>query len=81
MSVVITVPAGHVKVATLFGKVQDNNYREGLHIVNPLLAFTAFDLRQKTHMETAGIPAEDKLITKWMFRFNTGLSARWHLTY
>ncbi|MDP1520111.1 SPFH domain-containing protein [Porticoccus litoralis] len=64
MSVVITVPAGHVKVATLFGKVQDNNYREGLHIVNPLLAFTAFDLRQKTHLETAGIPAEDKLITK-----------------
>ncbi|MGS2723708.1 SPFH domain-containing protein [Porticoccus sp. GXU_MW_L64] len=64
MSVIITVPAGHVKVATLFGKVQDNTYREGLHLVNPLLAFTAFDLRQKTHKETAGIPAEDKLITK-----------------
>ena len=64
MSVVITVPAGHVKVATLFGKVHDNTYHEGLHIVNPLLAFTTFDLRQKTHKETAGIPAEDKLITK-----------------
>jgi len=63
MSVVITVPAGHVKVATFFGKVQDNSYREGLHIVNPLLVFTAFDLRQKTHKEQAGIPAEDKLIT------------------
>ncbi len=63
MSIVITVPAGHVKVATLFGKVKDDNYREGLHIVNPLLAFTAFDLRQKTHKEQAGIPAEDKLIT------------------
>lgn len=63
MSVVITVPAGHVKVATLFGKVQDNTYLEGLHVVNPLLAFTTFDLRQKTHKETAGIPAEDKLIT------------------
>lgn len=63
MSIVITVPAGHVKVATLFGKVQNNNYREGLHIVNPLLAFTKFDLRQKTHKEQAGIPAEDKLIT------------------
>ena len=63
MSVVITVPAGHVKVATLFGKVQNNNYREGLHVVNPLLAFTTFDLRQKTHKEQAGIPAEDKLIT------------------
>lgn len=63
MSAVITVPAGHVKVATLFGKVQNENYREGLHIVNPLLAFTVFDLRQKTHKEQAGIPAEDKLIT------------------
>ena len=31
------VPAGHVKVATLFGKVQDNVYEEGLHFpVNPL---------------------------------------------
>lgn len=63
-SVIITVPAGHTKVATLFGKVQDNAYNEGLHIVNPLLSFTTFDLRQKTHKETAGIPAEDKLITK-----------------
>ena len=63
MSVVITVPAGHVKVATFFGKVQDSSYREGLHVVNPLLAFTPFDLRQKTHKEQAGIPAEDKLIT------------------
>ncbi len=62
-AMIITVPAGHVKVATLFGKVQDESYPEGLHIVNPLLAFTEFDLRQKTHKETAGIPAEDKLIT------------------
>jgi len=63
LSFLITVPAGHVKVASLFGKVQDRTYLEGLHIVNPLLAFTAFDLRQKTHKEQAGIPAEDKLIT------------------
>lgn len=64
MSVVITVPPGHVKVATFFGEVQDSTYREGLHVVNPLFAFEMFDLRQKTHKETAGIPAEDKLITK-----------------
>ncbi|MEM6985444.1 MAG: SPFH domain-containing protein [Pseudomonadota bacterium] len=63
ISVVMTVPAGHVKVATLFGKVQDSSYREGLHFINPLLDFTTFDLRQKTHKEQAGIPAEDKLIT------------------
>lgn len=59
-----TVPAGHIKVATLFGKVQDQTYAEGFHVVNPLLSFTKFDLRQKTHKETAGIPAEDKLITQ-----------------
>ena len=62
-SFIMTVPAGHIKVATLFGKVQDSTYGEGLHFVNPMLDFTIFDLRQKTHKETAGIPAEDKLIT------------------
>ena len=62
-SMITTVPAGHVKVATLFGKVQDTTYPEGFHITNPLFNFTSFDLRQKTHKETAGIPAEDKLIT------------------
>ncbi|NNJ73321.1 MAG: prohibitin family protein [Enterobacterales bacterium] len=63
-SAIITVPAGHIRVATLFGKVLDATYREGLHLVNPLLEFTQFDLRQKTHKESAGIPAEDKLITR-----------------
>jgi SPFH domain / Band 7 family len=63
-SAIITVPAGHVKVATFFGKVQDDTYHEGLHLVNPLMDFTAFDLRQKIHKEAAGIPAEDKLITR-----------------
>lgn len=64
-SFVITVPAGHVKVATLFGKVQDNIYKEGINIANPLYDFTTFDLRQKTlKEEDVGIPAEDKLITQ-----------------
>lgn len=62
-SCLITVPAGHVKVASLFGKVQDNPYGEGLHLVNPFFTFNTFDLRQKTIKETAGIPSEDKLIT------------------
>lgn len=64
LSFVLTVPAGHIKVATLFGEVQNSTFKEGIHFVNPLLSFTTFDLRQKTHMETAGIPAEDKLITQ-----------------
>ena len=36
----VSVPAGHVAVATLFGEVQDKPYQEGLTIpVNPLFNF------------------------------------------
>lgn len=64
LQMVTTVPAGHAKVATLFGQVKPEVYKEGIHFVNPLLDFTEFDLRQKTHKEDkVGIPAEDKLIT------------------
>lgn len=59
-----TVSSGHVKVASLFGKVQDEPLSEGLHFpVNPMLSFREIDGRQKTHMEKAGVPSEDKLIT------------------
>lgn len=59
-----TVSSGHVKVASLFGKVKDTPLTEGLHFpVNPMLSFKEIDGRQKTHKEKAGIPSEDKLIT------------------
>lgn len=60
-----SVPVGHVSVATLFGKVQQGTYEEGLHFpVNPFLSFHQFDVRQKTHLETAGVPSRDQLTTK-----------------
>ncbi|MCK5189790.1 MAG: hypothetical protein KAR12_07010 [Methylococcales bacterium] len=59
-----TVPAGHNKVATLFGKVQNEAYSEGFHIVNPLLNFVSFDLRQQTYTwEKVQVPSQDKLKT------------------
>ncbi len=59
-----TVEAGHNKVATLFGKVQPEPYPEGLHIVNPLLDFVSFDLRQLTYTwEKVQVPSQDKLKT------------------
>ena len=59
-----TVSAGHNKVATLFGKVQPVPYDEGLHIVNPLLNFVSFDLRQLTYTwEKVQVPSQDKLKT------------------
>lgn len=59
------VPAGHVKVATLFGKVQDNVYDEGLHFpVNPLYAWQEYDVRQKTlKFDKMGVPSQDQLIS------------------
>jgi len=59
-----TVPAGHVGVASLFGKVKEKPYPAGLHFpVNPLLKWVDFDARQKTHKETAAVPSQDQLLT------------------
>ncbi|MFK8030684.1 MAG: SPFH domain-containing protein [Gammaproteobacteria bacterium] len=60
-----SVPPGHVAVASLFGKVQPISYDEGLHIpVNPLLKWHDYDVRMKTHFETANVPSQDQLQTQ-----------------
>lgn len=60
----VSVPAGHVAVATLFGDVRDAPYPEGMHIpVNPLYDFTFYDIREKELKETAGVPSQDQLTT------------------
>lgn len=69
-----TVPAGHVKVATLFGKVA-NTYSEGFHIVNPLYAFHSYDVRQKTYkFQALPVPSQDQLITTF------DVSVQFHVT-
>ncbi|MCK4980616.1 MAG: prohibitin family protein, partial [Candidatus Delongbacteria bacterium] len=60
----ISVDAGHVAVATLFGEVQTEVYTEGLNIpVNPLYKWHIYDARQKTHKEQASVPTQDQLQT------------------
>lgn len=59
-----SVPAGHVAVATIFGKVIDKPYDSGLHIpVNPLYKWHEYDVRNKSHKETANVPSQDQLQT------------------
>lgn len=75
-----TVPAGHVKVATLFGKVQ-TTYSEGFHIVNPMYSFHRYDVRQKTYkIENLPVPSQDQLITMFdisiQYRVNRELAER-----
>ena len=77
----VSVPAGHVAVATLFGEVQDKPYQEGLTIpVNPLFNFTFYDIREKELKESAGVPSQDQLTTtidvSIKFRINGSDAAR-----
>ncbi len=74
------VQPGHVKIATLFGKIQDTPYEEGLHFpVNPFYKFHSYDARQKTHGESAGVPSQDQLTTKVdvsvQYRINGAMAA------
>ncbi len=60
-----TVPPGHVAVATLFGEVMDDPFREGLHVpVNPFYQWVLFDVRQTTLKESAQVPTRDQMQTK-----------------
>lgn len=72
------VPAGHVKVGRLFGKVASQPLGEGFHVVNPLMNYTLFDGRQKTLKITAKVPSRDQLTTKFdlsiQFRLNKALA-------
>ena len=60
----VSVPAGHASVATLFGDVRPEPYEQGLHVpVNPLYDWHRYDVRQKSHKETANVPSQDQLQT------------------
>jgi regulator of protease activity HflC (stomatin/prohibitin superfamily) len=60
-----TIPPGHVGVATLFGKVQEASFTEGLNFpVNPLYNWVSFDAREKTLKESSQVPTRDQLQTK-----------------
>ncbi len=63
MTMIISIPAGHVGVATLFGSVQKESYSAGLHLANPLYKWQLYDVRQKTHSERALVPSQDQLLT------------------
>ena len=59
-----TIPAGHVGVATLFGKVDVDEINEGFHIINPLKKVQKIDCRNKElTLQGVGVPSQDQLTT------------------
>lgn len=80
-SFIETVPAGHVKVGTMFGKVQQEVLDEGIHLVNPMLSWHKFDCREKTQkIEKSAMPSNDQLTTKidWsvQYRANCAMASQ-----
>ncbi len=68
------VPAGHVGVLTLFGRVTGEVLPEGTHLVNPFKANNTMSIRTQTMKETASVPSTEGLImtldTSLLFRLS-----------
>jgi prohibitin 1 len=68
------VPAGHVGVLTLFGRVTGDVLPEGTHLVNPFKANNTMSIRTLEQKETASVPSNEGLImtleTSLLFRLS-----------
>src|SRR5215472_7290858 len=68
------VPAGHVGVLTLFGRVTGDVLPEGTHFVNPFKVNNTMSIRTQELKETASVPSDEGLVmtldTSLLFRLN-----------
>jgi regulator of protease activity HflC (stomatin/prohibitin superfamily) len=68
------VPAGHVGVLTIFGRVTGQVLSEGTHLVNPFTVNTTMSVRTQEVKETASVPSNEGLImtldTSLLFRLD-----------
>ncbi len=73
------VPAGHVGVLTLFGRVTGEVLPEGTHLVNPFKVNSVLSVRTQEIKETASVPSNEGLIitmdTSLLFRLNSAKAA------
>ncbi len=68
------VPAGHVGVLTLFGRVTGDVLPEGTHFVNPFKVNNTMSIRTQEQKETASVPSNEGLVmtldTSLLFRLS-----------
>jgi prohibitin 1 len=68
------VPAGHVGVLTLFGRVTGDILPEGTHLVNPFKGNNTMSIRTQELKETASVPSSEGLVmtldTSLLFRLS-----------
>jgi len=56
------VPAGHVGVLTLFGRVTGETLPEGMHLVNPFKQNNILSIRTEQIKESASVPSAEGLV-------------------
>ena len=59
---VARVPAGHVGVLTLFGRVTGEVLAEGIHVVNPFKENNVTSIRTQEIKESASVPSSEGLV-------------------
>ena len=68
------VPAGHVGVLTMFGRVTGEVLPEGTHLVNPFKVNNTTSIRTQELKETASVPSDEGLVltldTSLLFRLS-----------
>jgi len=73
------VPAGHVGVLTLFGRVTGEVLSEGTHVISPAKTNNLLLIRTQEIKETASVPSEEGLIitldTSLLFRLDAQKAA------
>lgn len=73
------VPAGHVGVLSLFGRVTGEVLSEGTHLVNPFKVNNTMSVRTQTIKETASVPSNEGLLitmdTSLLFRLDSSRAA------
>jgi len=60
-SALVVIPAGHVGVYDLFGKVADQSMASGIHFVNPLVTVHKISIRTQEVKETVDVPSREGL--------------------
>lgn len=58
---ITVIPAGHVGIKDLFGRVSDEALPAGFHIVNPLLRIHKLSIRTQELTEEASVPSKEGL--------------------
>ena len=79
LAAVAKVPAGHVGVLTLFGRVTGEVLPEGMHLVNPFKSNNVMSIRTEQIKESASVPSSEGLVmaldTSLLFHLNPGKAA------